>query len=310
MRVSQSKIQNVDKFLSEFKEGENLYVILDNIDSFKDRIIQIGFSYSLPLGEKILPSSLCGIVSNFNANGKYEKLKDLPKETYYKTQSAAIKAYGKHDVYITKQQPYKKYRVGLVEVAPSSELSILKDDNNEKIISSDMLTLNEDNKKVIKHIINLFLELFGECQIVDDEFLSRQKTKIKKVKWNILPQGIMPWVNLKKSLVELLDKTEVENKEDTLRRFEYLNSFSPDFLATGNGGFNDYVVFGFKDKNLYILENSFAGNATYIFSSDWKTLSQLSKAEILAENLQEYRLIHRKHWRHSIKQILKEKNEY
>jgi len=305
MRVSQSKIQNVDKFLSEFKENENLYVILDNIDSFKDRLIQIGFSHSLPLGEKILPSSLCGIVSDFNANGKYEKLKDLPKETYYKTQSATIKAYGKHDVYITKQQPYKKYRVGLVEVAPSSELSILKDDNNEKIISSDILTLNENNKKVIKHIINLFLELFGECQIVDDEFLSRQKTKIKKVKWNILPQGIMPWVSLKKSLVDLLDKTEVKNKEDTLRRFEYLNSFSPDFLATGNGGFNDYVVFGFKDKNLYILENSFAGNATYIFSSDWETLSQLSKAEILAENLQEHRLIHRKHWRHSIKKILK-----
>lgn len=304
MRISQSKIKNVDKFLIEFKEDENLYVILDDIKNFKDRLIQIGFSVSLQLGEKVLPSTLCGHVSDFNANGRYEKLKDLPKETYYKTQSMTIKAYGKHDAYITKQQPYQKYQVGLVEVAPSSELAILEDTNNEKIISSDILTVNENNKKIIKHTINLFLELFGDCQIVDDEFLSRQKTKIKKVKWNILPQGIMPWSSLKNSLVDLLDKIEVENKEDTLRRFEYLNSFSPDFVATGNGGFNDYVVFGFTDKNLYILENSFAGNATYIFSSDWETLSQLSKAEILAENLQEHRLIHRKHWKHSIKDIL------
>ena len=306
MRISQSKIQNVDKFLIEFKEDENLYVILDDIDSFKDRLVQIGFSDTLPIGEKVLPSSLCGNVSDFNANGKYEKLKDLPKETYYKTQSMTIKAYGKHNVYITKQQPYQKYQVGLVEVAPSSELSILKNDNDEKIVTSDILTLNEENKQIIKHTINLFLELFGECQIVNNEFLSRQKTKIKKVKWNILPQGIMPWSSLKKSLNDLLDRTEVKSKEDTLRRFEYLNSFSPDFLATGNGGFNDYVIFGFKDKNLYILENSFAGNATYIFSDDWEILSQLSKAEILAENLQEHRLIHKKHWRYSIKKILVE----
>ncbi len=304
MRISQSKIQNVDKFLVEFKKDENIYVVFDDIDSFKDRLIKIGFSDSLPLGEKILPSSLYGNVSDFNANGKYEKLRDLPKETYYKTQSATIKAFGKYDVYITKQQPYQKFQVGLTEIAPSSELSILQDDNTEKIVTSDILIFNDDNKKLIKHTINLFLELFGECHIVDDEFLSRQKTKITKVSWKLLPQGIIPWSKLKESLVDLLDNTNVESKEDTLRRFEYLNSFSPDFMAIGNGGFNDYVVFGFTDRDFYLLENSFAGNATYIFNKDWKTLSQLSKAEILAENLQEHRLIHRKHWKHSIKKIL------
>ena len=154
MRISQNKIQNVDKFLIGFKEGENLHIILDDIDSFKEKLIQIGFSDTLSLGEKILPSALSGNVADFNANGKYEKLKDLPKEIYYKTQSMIIKAYGKHDVYITKQQPYKKYQVGLVEEAPSSELSIVKNDNNEKIIVSDMLILTEDNKKLIKCLVS------------------------------------------------------------------------------------------------------------------------------------------------------------
>lgn len=304
MRISQSKIQNVDKFLLEFKKDENLYIVLDDIDSHKDRLIKVGFSSSLPIGEKVLPSTLFGNVSEFNANGKYEKLRDLPKETYYKTQSATIKAYGKYDVHITKQQPYEKFQVELTKVAPSMELLILLDDNNEKIVSSDKLIFNENNKNLIKHTINLFLELFGECSVVDNEFLSRQKTKIQRVNWNILPRGVMPWSELKGRLIDLLDKTDIESKEDTLRRFEYINSFSPDFVATGNGGFNDYVVFGFEDKNLYVLENSFAGNATYIFNDDWETLSQLSKAEILAENLQEHRIIHKKYWKRSIKDIL------
>ena len=114
----------------------------------------------------------------------------------------------------------------------------------------------------------------------------------------------MPWEQLKEPLMDLLDKTAVESREDSLNRFEFINSFSPDFVATGNGGFNDYVVFGFTDKNLYVLENSFAGNATYIFSSDWQTLSQLTKAEILEENLQEFRLIHKKNWKRSVREIL------
>jgi hypothetical protein len=304
MRISQSKIQNVDRFLLEFKKDEHLYIIVDDLDSHKDRLIQVGFSSLIPIGEKILPSALFGTVSDFNANGKYEKLRDQPKETYYKTQSATIKAYGKHDVHITKQQPYKKFQVELTEVAPSIELAILLDSSNEKIVSSDELIYNETNKNLIKHTINLFLEIFGECVVVDNEFLSKQKTKIKKVSWNILPKGVMPWAKLREPLIDLLEKTAVEDKEDTLRRFEFINSFSPDFVATGNGGFNDYVVFGFEDRNLYVLENSFAGNATYIFNNDWETLSQLSKAEILAENLQEHRLIHKKYWKRSIKDIL------
>ena len=309
MRISQSKIHNVDRFLHEFQQNDHLYIILDDLDSHKDKLFKVGFSSSLPTGEKVLPSALFGTVSDFNANGKYEKLRELPKETYYKTQSATIKAYGKHDVYITKQQPYEKFQVELTETAPSIELVILLDDNNEKIVSSDNLIYNENNKNLIKHTINLFLELFGECIVVDNEFLSRQKTKIKKVSWNILPKGVMPWAKLREPLIDLLDKTKVEDKEDTLRRFEFINSFSPDFVATGNGGFNDYVVFGFEDRNLYVLENSFAGNATYVFKNDWEIISQLSKAEILAENLQEHRLIHKKYWKRSIKEILSERDE-
>jgi len=48
------------------------------------------FSSALPIEERVLPS-LFGSVSNYNANGKSKKLKDLPKEIFYVEQSREIK---------------------------------------------------------------------------------------------------------------------------------------------------------------------------------------------------------------------------
>jgi len=307
MRIHKKRIRNVDRVLTDFKEDENVVIILDDVEHHRDKLIKIGFSDSLSLGEKILPS-IIGAVSEYNANGIYEKMKELPKEVFYIHRTVDIKDWHGNYHSVSQSVPYKRYQQKFLE-SPSQELSILLNNDNNKIIVSDEIKFNNENKSLIKHTINLFLELFGECIIVDDELFSRQKTPIKRVKWNILPKGEMPWSKLKEPLIELLDKTSIENKNDSLKRFEYINGFSPDFVATGNGGFNDYVVFGFTDRKLYVLENSNAGNATYIFSSDWEVLSQLSKAEILSESLQEYRLIHKRNWRRVIGDILvKNKN--
>lgn len=302
MRINKKRIQNVDRYLIGFEANENIVIIVDDLERFSNRLASIGFDASLPLGEKVLPS-VVGTISEYNANGRYEQLRELPKEVFYVTQVREIKDWhgNYHTVFPSIQ--YKRFQTQFIE-APSQELSILKDTENNKIIASEKIEYTDENKLLIKHTVNLFLELFGECNIVDEEFFSRQRTPIKRVSWNILPQGQMPWERMKESLSDLLDKTGVESKEDSLKRFEFINSFSPDFVATGNGGFNDYVVFGFKERNLYVLENSFAGNATYVFNNDWETLSQLTKAEILQENLQVHRLIHRKNWKRSIREIL------
>jgi len=299
MYIAKSRIQNIDRYLVGFEENENLYIVLNDIDRFETKLFLMGFSSPLIAGEKVLPS-VFGSVSRYNANGRYEKLRDLPKEIFYVSQTREVKDWHGNTHMTFPSMRYSRYQEQFID-APSQELSILLDEDNAKIISSDKFKFQDVNKDLIKHTINLFLELFGECNIVDEEGLSRQRTPIKRVSWNILPQGIMPWERLREPLLELLDKTAIESKEDSLNRFEFINSFSPDFVATGNGGFNDYVVFGFTEKNLYVLENSFAGNATYIFNNDWETLSQLTKAEILVENLQEDRIIHRRNWKRDIR---------
>jgi hypothetical protein len=302
MRIHKKRIRNVDRQLADFKENENVVIMLDDLEHHKDMLIKIGFTNALNIGEKILPAVL-GAISDYNTNGQYEILKDLPKEVFYIHRTVDIKDWHGNYHSVSQSVGYKRYKRRFIE-APSQDLSIVVDNDKSKIIASNTIQINEENKPLIKHTINLFLELFGECILVDDELFSRQKTPIKRVSWNILPKGEIPWSRLKESLVTLLNQTMIDNKEDSLKRFEYINGFSPDFVATGNGGFNDYVVFGFTDRNLYVLENSYAGNATYIFNKDWETLSQLSKAEILSEKLQEYRLIHRKNWRRNIGDIL------
>jgi uncharacterized ubiquitin-like protein YukD len=302
MRINKKRIRNMEKVLSDFKENENVIIMLDAIEYHKAKLVQLGFSSSLQIGERLLPS-VEGSISKYNADGRYEKLKDLPKEIFYINRTVNIKDWHGDYHLVSQSIPYERYQRRFID-APSRELTIGKDNENNKIIVSNTIKLTSENKPLIKHTINLFLELFGECLVVDDELYSRQKTPIKRVNWNILPKGKIPWDKLKEPLLRLLEKRSIENKEDSLKRFEYINGFSPDFVATGNGGFNDYVVFGFTDRNLYVLENSFAGNATYIFDKDWEELSQLTKAEILVEKLQKHRLIHRSNWRRNIGDIL------
>lgn len=75
-----------------------------------------------------------------------------------------------------------------------------------------------------------------------------------------------------------------------------ITAYDPEFVAVGTAGILGYVIFAFPDRDLYILESAHYGNATYVFGGDWQTLSQMTKAEILNNALQQDRLIHLDGW--------------
>lgn len=301
MYINKSRIQNVDKYLTLFKEDENISVILSDLNTFEKQLFNMGFSEEFDIGEQLLPP-IIGPISRVNAIGKEIILDDLPKLTFYVSQDRDFKDWHGNNHSRTIDIPYKKFQREYID-AYSVELIIRKNNQNNKILTHST-QIKKSDKELVKHIINLFLELFGSCEIVGTDYLSKVKTKIKKVNWHILPQGEMPWERLKHNLNEMLDTVKVEHKEDALNRFEFINKFAPNFVARGNGGFNDYVVFAFEDKNLFVMENAFAGNATYVFKDDWINISQLTKAQILKENLQEDRLIHKKNWKRLITEKL------
>lgn len=301
MYISQKRIVNIDNFLVGFKKNEKLRIIVNNPENHKERLKEIGFS-SLDVGNVVLPKAV-GSVSKYNKEGKYKLLRDLPKEDYSIDRDHTFLAFGKHLTTKTITFTYHRYQRELISLY-EQEIYILNDKDEKPIISSETIVYSPGNKDLIKHTVNLFLEIFGECQLVDENLLSRVITPMKKLSWNLLPKGELPWDQLEKYLNKNTDLPKSRNIKEIYARINYINSFKPNFLATGNGGFNDYIVLGFEEQNLYILENRKPQNATYIFEKDWKEITKLTKADILREGLCKYRLLHTNTWKERIKDIL------
>lgn len=62
-------------------------------------------------------------------------------------------------------------------------------------------------------------------------------------------------------------------------------------------------MFGYPNKDLYVLESMELNNATYIFKSDWQELSKISKKQIIDGNLHYKRIIHSPQWEEKIKNL-------
>jgi len=78
-------------------------------------------------------------------------------------------------------------------------------------------------------------------------------------------------------------------------------------MAVGLGGFSEYIVFGFTRKSRYVFESPETGNATYIFRNEWEEVSQLTKRQILQEQLQEARIIHTSRWAIEVSEAIQRK---
>lgn len=293
IRIKQTKIKSLKKY-SQLLQGKKLIIAID-LASNESIAQKIGFSANLGQGEKVLPAIL-GKISAFNAEGKEIVRRDLPKETHYNSIEApnwGDPYYGTHTVNL----PYEKYPRDFVD-PPSVELKIA----NGKIVSPIFHFSN--NESDILHVINLYLELFGECVLLNDKFEDFIKVPSKNLNWEVLPVGEMPWDRLHRSLNPLLKKLKFKDKAICEDRIQTLQSYSPDFTARGMAGFSGYIIFGFKRKGLYVCESIWHGNAIYVFEEDWKQLSQRTKAEILKAGLQKDRIVHADNWKDKLEDLL------
>lgn len=177
--------------------------------------------------------------------------------------------------------------------------------DNEQVISSPVYELNEANIEIIIHSINLFLEIFGECQFFTEKLNEIINLPMKRLNWKILPQGIMPWTKLNEEIKPIIIKAPRGKQVVIKYRLENIHKYNPDFAAIGIGGFRGYIIMGFRHKNIYALESLYYGNATYISGEKWEELSKKTKAEVLNKGLQTDRIIHREGWINKIDKLLK-----
>lgn len=302
MLLIQKRIRNLSK-LSGIKAGTIIIPMIKihytNIEILKN----IGFTEQLEIGESVLPKKI-GSVTRFNADGGYILHKDRPKETYFIMREWTYKKWvgGGNTEEVTDwvDVPRKRYQRTIVNPM-AMELVISKDHFGNKIVSMPEIIFDESKSKTIIHEINMMLEIFGQCEITDINMDSILKPKLKRLNWSILPKGKIPWVKRKEQLNTFIKQARGKNSLVVEKRLEALNEYKPDFVAVGNAGFSGYLVLGFENRNLYILESTQVNNATYILENGWEEISQLSKAEILNNHFHKNRIIHTKEWFGEIK---------
>lgn len=295
MKITKKKIRGLKNNLPQSFIGQIFIpaIKLDLKDS-RDKLLNLGFSENFEIGETLLPAPL-GSITKFNALGKEIPDKTKPKETRYREiqwcwEQWAGRGHTK-TVCDNRLVPYKRWQ-RMFFAPPSIELTISQNKDGVITLIVPKTTFSKEAEEDAVHKINLILEIFGICEILDEKQIPIIQTT-KSLNWTILPPGRRPWASQKKLLQPLLDLVTDKRTNPVLQsRLEDVNSLGAEFTATGNQGFSGYVVFGFPSKNIYILESAFYGNAIYIFNEDWETLSKKTKAEILNTNLQLDRITH------------------
>jgi len=309
MSINKTRIISVEKYFGFLEEGEKFYLGIDKNDFNNELLKKIGFEGRLKDGDTVLPSKDFGPRANYNSEGKYKKDKSSEMVTDYYQRLWTWEQWTGYKETETKSKivevPYKRYPREFIE-PPSLELTYIQ--NRELIIINNLFSKTKNEFKDIKHAVNLILEIFGYCNIYTKEFEKFFDKRIKKLNWEILPEGKYPWEKLEPIIDEILkDKSDVK-KPVYKSRLEKINSYNADFTATGEAGFKGYFIFGFNEKNLYILENAEYGNATYILREDWEKLSKKTKSELLNNDLHEQRIIHGKNWKKEIENLFKKYN--
>lgn len=293
MIIKKRRIRKLERHLPENLQGQELRLGIIASPELMERIQKAGFPTLLTEGDRLLPS-IVGPVTRFNAEGKNKVRRDQAMETAYRqvewhwTEYHGKEKIEKSDI---KDIPYQRYPREFIP-PPSIELQVAQDAQGRMVVTTDPIRFDDALHELLLHAINVVLELFGQCETftATHETISIEVTR--QLNWEILPPGEYPWERLQQAVRPIVDRAKKGHQGAIWARLKEVDRYHPEFVATGRAGFHGYMIFGFPSRSLFVLESAYYGNATYVFDRDWETLSRLTKAEILAGNLQTDRLIH------------------
>lgn len=305
MIINQKRIHNLSAHLPTHLRGKQLRVIQVYSPEQDESLKKMGFDLPVEAGMSVLPAKNIGPVSRFNAEGKLIVRSDLPKEAacrpHYWTR---IEYRGRDRVEVSDVVYIHYFRYPREFIAPTEiRFTVGVTALGDKIVASEAYTYGEQDNLLLT-AINLQLECFGSCTISADDGTPIKFPVIRRLDWDVLPPGKYPWTEIKERTFRNLSNLKPSSRIVIQMRLEAIAAYEPDFYAVGRSGFAGYIVLGFKRLGLYFLECQRIDNATYVFGSNWETLSQLTKRDILVGELHEHRLIHGPAWASQVRQLL------
>ncbi len=303
MIINQRRVRNIVAHLGALPTSQSIRCV---VDATPDRLTRAGFAAEPDIGDAVLPPAV-GKVSRFNSDGSFQVHRDLPKESrYITTISWTWKQFRGRDDYeeITETRPiYRDCYPRTPITAPSVELVFVRIPAGEFLVSPE-LTWNDASHAEIQHAVNLMLELFGVCDVRTQDLATIAPPAIRRVNWSLLPAGQHPWSRVQQHVQAAVSNRSTRYASPVLYRHALLASKAPPEVYVGTGGFRDYVAFVFPSRKIAVLESTKPGNATYVFGLSWATVSQLTKAQVLAGNLHLRRIVHDLAWEAAINQLL------
>jgi len=306
MIIQKTRIRNLERYLKGVPGDEQFTFASRVTPEIEQKLSRMGFSEEWTDGESLLPPASAGPSCRKNAEGWLIVHRDQPKETAYREFLWSWTEYhGPYEYEESRivEQPYQRYPRTQV-TPPAIEIATSTTDSGRVVVLSRSFSRVEEQDAILG--VNVLLELFGEAEVLHADLSSVIPQEVQRLNWEVLPSGEHPWSHLQPAVKDVLDQQGERKRPVFENRWSTIASYKPDFTAVGRAGFSGYLIFGFPDRDLYILESAYYGNATYVLDRNWETLSTLTKAELLHNSLHRERIVHRDGWARCIDEILTE----
>lgn len=200
MKVTKKRIRNVATNFPFLQEGSSVVFGLQDLSGHLARLQQTGFSPSLVAGESVLPN-IVGSISRYNAEGRYVRQQPLEKETVTRMiEWTWTERHGQEEVERSdfKHVPYERYKRVFLP-PPGIELTIATHSTtgDRLLVTPSIPYTGAASDSQVVHRVNLILELFGECEVMTENFDQIIRAEVRRLNWHVLPAGKRDWATLK-----------------------------------------------------------------------------------------------------------------
>lgn len=298
------RVLNSSKYLSAYlSEGERFHVGLLYDDYVNSLALE---QYNLPEkfeeGKSFIPKGKKS-VSRANIKGKF--VRKQPEEK--KTKTVHIQ-YTKKDG--TRMNFYRDYYAYVKQLLHQYNMpfTFKTNEHGQKIVVSPSLIYDDREGGNIKntHSINLFCEIFNDFEI----FNANLEPAIhfnKRFEMELLPKGALTESDNFEEVIRISNHYVKSDQDQRAfqKRLHILQEYDPDIRGKGPNNFFGYIVFGFSDLDIVLLETMYSDNATYVFRlSEYEDNIIKDKQSVLKNKLMLGRFYHDANWEFRIRNFL------
>lgn len=295
MTIRKKRVINPQRYLYALHPGDKFYIAVPLEAMDYPHLQHYGLIPNVPARIPVPRRS----ATIMNADGKWQVLKNLPKEMRSIEHDYHIIDWHGNDHYGVCWQNRLCYQRKLI---PPTELVFIIEDG---VLYSPLMENDESNYPVIKAAMNISLEMLGRLEIWTAERAPvLPPIKRTEVPWEILRAGSRVQTDWKEYLDKIVERKPKSQQTVIRRRHEHLWHMVPDLCVLGSQNFWGYVIYGFTALNLFVFECNEINNATYVFKGNWETASQLTKTEVLSSHIQEARIYHTEKWYENIGKLI------